>query len=89
MQLNQEKILNKIDLEKQVMIEAYIVNATDGFNKNFSANLELEQVNNVRHRDRITMFQWIQIQVPQHHLTSKMEIHQVDQILISVIKKSV
>ena len=57
-QLNQaEKILNKIDLEKkQVMIEAYIVNATDGFNKNFSANLELEQVNNVRAgRDRITM----------------------------------
>ena len=42
-QLNQaEKVLNKIDLEKkQVMIEAYIVNATDGFNKNFSANLDL------------------------------------------------
>ena len=34
-QLNKaEKVLNKIDLEKkQVMIEAYIVNATDGFNK--------------------------------------------------------
>ena len=41
-QLNQaENILNKIDLEKkQVMIEAYIVNATDGFNKNFSANID-------------------------------------------------
>ena len=41
-QLNKaENILNKIDLEKkQVMIEAYIVNATDGFNKNFSANID-------------------------------------------------
>jgi len=57
-QLNKaEKVLNKIDLEKkQVMIEAYIVNATDGFNKNFSANLEAEQVANVQAgRDRITM----------------------------------
>jgi type IV pilus assembly protein PilQ len=56
-QLNQaENILNKIDLEKkQVMIEAYIVNATDGFNKNFSANLELVNVTNVQEgRDRIT-----------------------------------
>ena len=41
-QLNKaEQILDKIDLEKrQVMIEAYIVNATDGFNKNFSANID-------------------------------------------------
>ena len=56
-QLNQaENILNKIDLEKkQVMIEAYIVNATDGFNKNFGANLELVNVTNVQEgRDRIT-----------------------------------
>ncbi|WP_440643605.1 secretin N-terminal domain-containing protein [Candidatus Pelagibacter sp. HIMB123] len=56
-QLNQaENILNKIDLEKkQVMIEAYIVNATDGFNKNFSANLELVNIANVQEgRDRIT-----------------------------------
>jgi len=56
-QLNQaENILNKIDLEKkQVMIEAYIVNATDGFNKNFSANLELVNITNVQEgRDRIT-----------------------------------
>ena len=56
-QLNQaENILNKIDLEKkQVMIEAYIVNATDGFNKNFGANLELVNIQNtVEGRDRIT-----------------------------------
>ncbi|MDC0944528.1 secretin N-terminal domain-containing protein [Candidatus Pelagibacter sp.] len=56
-QLNQaENVLNKIDLEKkQVMIEAYIVNATDGFNKNFSANLELVNITNVQEgRDRIT-----------------------------------
>ena len=56
-QLNQaENVLNKIDLEKkQVMIEAYIVNATDGFNKNFSANLELLNITNVQEgRDRIT-----------------------------------
>jgi len=56
-QLNKaENILNKIDLEKkQVMIEAYIVNATDGFNKNFSANLELVNITNVQEgRDRIT-----------------------------------
>ena len=56
-QLNQaEKILNKIDLEKkQVMIEAYIVNATDGFNKNFSANLDIVNITNVQEgRDRIT-----------------------------------
>ena len=56
-QLNQaENILNKIDLEKkQVMIEAYIVNATDGFNKNFSANLDLINAQNAQDgRDRIT-----------------------------------
>ena len=56
-QLNQaENILNKIDLEKkQVMIEAYIVNATDGFNKNFSANLDLINAQNAQNgRDRIT-----------------------------------
>ena len=37
-QLNKaEKVIDKIDLEKkQVMIEAYIVNATDGFNENFN-----------------------------------------------------
>ena len=41
-QLNQaENILNKIDIEKkQVLIEAYIVNATDGFNKNFNNNID-------------------------------------------------
>ncbi len=56
-QLNQaENILNKIDLEKkQVMIEAYIVNATDGFNKNFNANLIAANVTNVQEgRNRIT-----------------------------------
>ena len=56
-QLNQaENILNKIDLEKkQVMIEAYIVNATDGFNKNFSANIDaLNAQATVNGRDRIT-----------------------------------
>ena len=56
-QLNQaENILNKIDLEKkQVMIEAYIVNATDGFNKNFNANLIAANVTNVQEgRSRIT-----------------------------------
>lgn len=56
-QLNQaENVLNKIDLEKkQVMIEAYIVNATDGFNKNFSANLDLINAQNAQNgRDRIT-----------------------------------
>ena len=56
-QLNQaEKVLNKIDLEKkQVMIEAYIVNATDGFNKNFNANLTAANLQNVQAgRDRIT-----------------------------------
>jgi len=56
-QLNRaENILNKIDLEKkQVMIEAYIVNATDGFNKNFGANLELVNITNVQEgRNRIT-----------------------------------
>ena len=56
-QLNQaENILNKIDLQKkQVMIEAYIVNATDGFNKNFSANLDtLNAAATANGRDRIT-----------------------------------
>ncbi len=56
-QLNQaENILNKIDLEKkQVMIEAYIVNATDGFNKNFSANIDaLNAAATANGRDRIT-----------------------------------
>ena len=40
-QLNKaEKILNLIDIEKkQVMIEAYIINASDGFTKKFNANL--------------------------------------------------
>ena len=56
-QLNQaEDVLDKIDLEKkQVMIEAYIVNATDGFNKNFSANLSsLNYAATIAGRDRIT-----------------------------------
>ena len=56
-QLNQaEKVLNKIDLEKkQIMIEAYIVNATDGFNKNFNANLRAFNAAEVQAgRDRIT-----------------------------------
>ena len=56
-QLNQaEKVLNRIDLEKkQIMIEAYIVNATDGFNKNFNANLRAFNSAEVQAgRDRIT-----------------------------------
>ncbi|SMF77592.1 secretin N-terminal domain-containing protein [Candidatus Pelagibacter sp. HIMB1321] len=56
-QLNQaENILNKIDLEKkQVMIEAYIVNATDGFNKNFSANIDALNASATKNgSDRIT-----------------------------------
>ena len=56
-QLNKaEQILDKIDLEKrQVMIEAYIVNATDGFNKNFSANIDaLNAAATANGRDRIT-----------------------------------
>ncbi len=41
-QLNEvEKILNKIDTPKQaVMIEAYIVNASEGFAESFDANLQ-------------------------------------------------
>ena len=41
-QLDQtEKLLDKIDIEKKsVMIEAFIVNAEDGFTKAFDANLE-------------------------------------------------
>ena len=36
-----EKILNKVDVPKQaVMIEAYIVNASDGFAESFDANLQ-------------------------------------------------
>ena len=32
-----ENILDQIDIEKkQVLIEAYIINATDGFKKNFN-----------------------------------------------------
>lgn len=57
-QLNQiENIINKIDLEKkQVMIEAYIVNAGDEFSKSFSAKLDAANVQNVQAgRDRITM----------------------------------
>ena len=56
-QLNKaEQILDKIDLEKrQVMIEAYIVNATDGFNKNFSANIDAYNAAARKNgRDRIT-----------------------------------
>ena len=56
-QLNQaEKVLNRIDLEKkQIMIEAYIVNATDGFNKNFNARLRAFNAAEVQAgRDRIT-----------------------------------
>ena len=56
-QLNKaEQILDKIDLEKrQVMIEAYIVNATDGFNKNFSANINAYNAAARKNgRDRIT-----------------------------------
>ena len=58
-QLNQaEKVLNKIDLEKkQIMIEAYIVNANDGFNKNFQANLDAINLAETKAgRDRITYF---------------------------------
>ena len=34
--------LEELDIEKkQVMIEAYIINATDNFTKNFNANLTL------------------------------------------------
>lgn len=42
-QLDQtEKLLDKIDIErKSVMIEAFIVNAEDGFAKKFDANLEM------------------------------------------------
>lgn len=42
-QLDQtEKLLDKIDIEKKsVMIEAFIVNAEDGFVKKFDANLEM------------------------------------------------
>ena len=57
-QLNQaENILDKIDLEKkQVMIEAYIINASDGFTKSFSAKLDAANVQQVINgRDRITM----------------------------------
>jgi type IV pilus assembly protein PilQ len=41
-QLNQvSDVLDKIDIEKnQVMIEAYILSATDGFTKSFDANLQ-------------------------------------------------
>ena len=56
-QLNQaERLLNKIDLEqKQVMIEAYIVNATDGFNKTFTANIDaFNAAATANGRDRIT-----------------------------------
>ena len=59
-QLNKaEKVLSKIDLEKkQIMIEAYIVNATDGFNKNFNANLQAANRAQVQAgRDRITFFE--------------------------------
>ena len=58
-QLNQaEKVLNRIDLEKkQIMIEAYIVNANDGFNKNFQANLDaINLAETQAGRDRITYF---------------------------------
>ena len=51
-----ESLLDKIDIEKkQVMIEAYIVNTTDGFAKSFSASLVAANVQNVQAgRDRIT-----------------------------------
>jgi len=51
-----ESLLDKIDIEKkQVMIEAYIVNTTDGFAKTFSASLVAANVQNVQAgRDRIT-----------------------------------
>jgi len=51
-----ESLLDKIDIEKkQVMIEAYIVNTSDGFAKTFSASLVAANVQNVQAgRDRIT-----------------------------------
>ena len=56
-QLNKaEKILNLIDIEKkQVMIEAYIINASDNFTKKFNANLTaIDSQAVVAGRDRIT-----------------------------------
>ena len=48
--------LQKLDVEKrQVMIEAYIINATDTFTKTFNANLTLQQnALQVAGRDKIT-----------------------------------
>ena len=56
-QLNKaEKILNLIDIEKkQVMIEAYIINASDNFTNTFNANLTaIDSQAVVAGRDRIT-----------------------------------
>ena len=56
-QLNKaEKILNLIDIEKkQVMIEAYIINASDNFTKKFNANLTaIDSQAVVAGRDRVT-----------------------------------
>ena len=33
-----EKILDQVDMKKQVLIEAYIVNASDGFPKTLITN---------------------------------------------------
>ena len=48
--------LEKLDIEKkQVMIEAYIINATDNFTKNFNANLvALNQNNRTAGEDKIS-----------------------------------
>jgi type IV pilus assembly protein PilQ len=48
--------LQKLDVEKrQVMIEAYIINATDSFTKAFNANLTLQNnAAQIEGRDRIT-----------------------------------
>ena len=37
-----EDIIEKVDIErKQVLIEAYLINATDNFNEKFNNNLQL------------------------------------------------
>ncbi|NDB81113.1 hypothetical protein EB155_14735, partial [archaeon] len=44
-----EKILDQVDIEKkQVLIEAYIVNATDGFQENFNNQLRIFNANQLQ-----------------------------------------
>ena len=44
-----EKILDQVDIEKkQVLIEAYIVNATDGFTENFNNQLRIFNANQLQ-----------------------------------------